>query len=148
MDIIIASGQPNLRFGLEVLLRQQPGLVVIGTVSNAESLLAIIHTAWPDLVVMDWELPGYPPVKVLSEVKAAEHPPYFIILGKELDTAQVALAAGADEFLVQGDDPPITLLAAIHRARSCEEAPDQDDAAHQDTPHQDDGAAAPPRPAW
>jgi DNA-binding NarL/FixJ family response regulator len=93
---------------------------------------------------MDWELPGCPPVKVLSEVKAAEHPPYFIILGKELDTAQVALDAGADEFLVQGDDPPTTLLAAIHRARSSEEAPaDQDDAAHQD-----DGAAAPPRPAW
>ena len=116
MDILIASGQPNLRFSLEVFLRQQPGIVVIGTVSNAESLLAIIHTAWPDLVVMDWELPGCSPVKVLSEVKAAEHPPYFIILGKELDTAQVALAAGADEFLVQGDDPPATLLAAIYRA--------------------------------
>ena len=142
MDILIASGQPNLRFGLEVFLRQQPGLVVIGTVSNVESLLAIIHTARPDLVVMDWELPGYPPVKVLSEVKAAEHPPHFIILGKELDTAQVALAAGADEFLVQGDDPPTTLLAAIHRARSSKKAPDQD-AADQDPLHQDDGAEAP-----
>ena len=54
-----------------------------------------------------------------------------------------ARAAGADEFLVQGDDPPTTLLAAIHRARSSEEAPDQDDADQDDAPHQDDGAAAP-----
>lgn len=143
MDIIIASGQPNLRFSLEVFLRQQPGLVVIGTVSNVKSLLAIIHTARPDLVVMDWALSSYPPVKVLSELKAAEHPPHFIILGKESNAAQVALDAGADEFLVQGDDPPTTLLAAIHRAGSSEEAPDQDDAAHQDTPHDLDGAEAP-----
>ena len=142
MDIIIASGQPNLRFSLEVFLRQQPGLVVIGTVSNVKSLLAIIHTARPDLVVMDWALSSYPPVKVLSEVKAAEHPPHFIILGKESNAAQVALDAGADEFLVQGDDPPTTLLAAIHRAGSSEEAPDQD-AADQDTPHDLDGAEAP-----
>ena len=126
MDILIASGQPNLRFSLEVLLRQQPGIVVIGTVSNTESLLAIIQAARPNLVVMDWELPGCSPVKVLAKVKAAEPPPHFIILGKELDTSQVALDAGADEFLVQGDDSPTTLLAAIRRARSSEEAPDQD----------------------
>ena len=125
MDILIASEQANLRFSLEVFLRQQPGLVVIGTVSNAKSLLAIIHTAPPDLVVMDWELPGYLPVKVLSEVKAAEHPPYFIILGKESNASQVALDAGADEFLVQGDDPPAKLLAAIRRAGSSEPAADQ-----------------------
>jgi DNA-binding NarL/FixJ family response regulator len=131
MDILIASGQPNLRFSLEVFLRQQPGLVVIGTVSDAESLLAVIHTARPDLVVLDWELPSYPLVKVLSEVKAAEHPPHFIVLGKELNTAQVALDAGADEFLGHWDDPPTTLLAAIRRAGSSQEAPDQDDAAHQ-----------------
>jgi DNA-binding NarL/FixJ family response regulator len=128
MDILIASGQPNLRFGLEVFLKQQPGLVIIGIVNDSESMLAIIYTAQPDLVVMDWELASHPPVKVLSEIKAAEHPPYFIVLGKELNTTQIALDAGADEFLVQ-DDPPTTLLAAIDRARSGGKGPDQDNGA-------------------
>ncbi len=137
MDVLIASGQPNLRFSLEVFLRQQPGIVIIGTVSNAESLLALIQTARPDLVVMDWDLPGCSPVEVLSEVKAVEHPLHCIILGKELDTSQVALDAGADEFLVQGDDPPTTLLAAIRRVGSSEEVPDQD------ADDQDDAAGAP-----
>jgi DNA-binding NarL/FixJ family response regulator len=118
MDVLLASGQPNLRFSLEVFLRQQPGIVVVGIVSNAKSLLAIIHAARPDLVILDWELPGRSPVEVLSEVKAAEPPPYFIILGKESNASQVALDAGADEFLVQGDDPPAKLLAAIRRAGS------------------------------
>ena len=118
MDILIVCEQSSLRFSLEVFLRQQPGIVVIGTVNSAESMSAIIHTARPDLVVMDWDLPGCSPVDVLTKIKAVEHTPHFIVLGKDINTAQIALDAGADEFLIWGDDPPSSLLAAIHRVGS------------------------------
>jgi len=125
MDVLIASGQPNLRFGLEVFLRQQSGLVIVGTVSNADGLLAMIHAAQPNLVIMDWELPDRLPVEVLSEAKTAEHTPHFIILGKDLNTSPAAMDAGADEFLLQGDYPA-NLLAAIRRVGSSKPAVDQD----------------------
>jgi DNA-binding NarL/FixJ family response regulator len=126
MDILIASEQSNLRFSLEVFLRQQPGIVVMAAVNSTESLSAIIHTARPDLVMMDWDLPGRSPVEVLTEIKAIEHAPHFIILGKDVDTAQIALGAGADEFLIWGDDAPTSLLAAIHRVGSGKQPSDQD----------------------
>jgi DNA-binding NarL/FixJ family response regulator len=124
MDVLIASGQPNLRFSLEVFLRQQPGIVIIGTVSNAASLLAIVYAARPNLVIMDWELPGCSPVEVLSEVKAAEYPPQVIILGKDLSASQAAIDAGADGFLLQGDYPT-NLLAIIRRVGLSEPAAGQ-----------------------
>jgi DNA-binding NarL/FixJ family response regulator len=41
-----------------MLLKQEPGVNVVGTVSEAESLLALVKTTRPDLVFLDWELPG------------------------------------------------------------------------------------------
>jgi DNA-binding NarL/FixJ family response regulator len=116
MDVLIASGQPNLRFSLEVFLRQQPGILVTGTVSNTKSLLAMIHLDQPDLVVVDWALPGRLLEDVLAEVKAAEHAPHIIVLTKDTDRSHAALAAVADELLLQADDPA-GLLAAIGRIR-------------------------------
>ncbi len=126
MDVLIASGRPNLRFSLEVFLRQQSGIVVLGTVSNTESLLAIIHATRFDVVVMEWELSGScSPVEVLSEAKTVEHPPHFVILGKDIDRSQAALDTGAVEFLLQWDSPA-DLLAAIRRAGATGQAPNQE----------------------
>ena len=126
MDVLIASGQPNLRFSLEVYLRQQPGIVVAGSVSTTESLLAVIHAASPDVVIMDWALPGREKAGLLSEAKAAESSPYFVILGRDENASRAALDAGADDFLLQGDYPA-DLWAAIRRFASDDPATDQNE---------------------
>ena len=42
MDVIIASSQSNLRFSLEVFLRQQSGIVILGTVTILAGIVAVI----------------------------------------------------------------------------------------------------------
>jgi DNA-binding NarL/FixJ family response regulator len=116
MDILLASARSDLRFALEVLLREQPGLAVTGTATGSEGLLALARSSCPDLVIVDWDLPGRPPADVLAVVRALDCRPYLIILGRNARDRKPALAAGADGFVLRGD-PPDRLLAAVQQAR-------------------------------
>jgi DNA-binding NarL/FixJ family response regulator len=117
MDVLLASARPDLRFALQVLLREQPGLAVTGTATGAEGLLALVEATCPDVVIFDWELPGRQPADILAEARTLDCPPFVIILGKDEAAHQAALNAGADAFVVRGDSPE-HLLDAVRQARS------------------------------
>ena len=127
MDVVLASSRSDLRFALEVFLREQPGVVVIGTAMRARGLLALVESTCPDLVILDWGLPAPPAVGqagageplswVQGAARACERPPSIIVLGRNEIDRQAALDAGAD-FYVQRGDPPETLLATLRQLRS------------------------------
>jgi DNA-binding NarL/FixJ family response regulator len=117
MDIVLASQDHDLRLALEMLLREESGAYVVGTVSHSQALLALIRTVCPDLVLLDWDLPGQPSTEVLAQVKSADCTPKIVVLSKDGDAQEVALAAGADAFVVKGD-PPRQLLAALRHVSS------------------------------
>jgi DNA-binding NarL/FixJ family response regulator len=117
MDVLLASARSDLRFALEILLREEPGVSVLGTATGTEGLLALLGTHCPDLVVFDWELPGRPSCELLATISDADCTPYTLVLGKDNATRDEALAAGADAFALRGDSPD-QLLAVVRRARS------------------------------
>ena len=71
MRILIADDQPKVRFAMRVLLDRQPGLVVVGEAVHADSLLAQAAKACPDLVLLDWELPGLPVTDLLVALRSS-----------------------------------------------------------------------------
>jgi len=111
MDIVLASQEYDLRLALELLLREEPGAYVVGTASSTQGLLGLIQSACPDLVLLDWDLPGLPSIEVLAEVSSADCRPKIIVLGKDPEARPVALAAGADAFVVKGEPPEQLLIA-------------------------------------
>ena len=117
MDVVLASARSDQRFALEVLLREQPGVAVVGTTTGTEGLLALIETTGPDLVILDWDLPGRLPADVLVAARSLDCPPYMIILDSDRASQPVALSAGADAFVLRGDSPTV-LLDAVDQARS------------------------------
>ena len=117
MEIVLASAQFDLRVALEILLREEPGTDVVGTASGAASLRALLQASRPELVLLDWDLPGHPPASLVAEAKSLNPLIQVIVLGKDPDLKQVALASGADAFIVKGD-PPRPLLTAIRMTRS------------------------------
>lgn len=123
MRVLLATKHSDLRLALEVLLGEEPGVTVIGAVSETEGLRALLRITRPDLVFLDWDLPGRPLDDLLSEARVLDQHPCFIVLGKHSDARQVALNAGADAFVIQGD-PPRDLLNAFRdiRARCVEES--------------------------
>jgi DNA-binding NarL/FixJ family response regulator len=102
---------------LEVLLSEEPGVVVVGGVSEAEGLLALTKIMAPDLVMMDWDLPGRSPADVLSTSRTIGPQTRFIVLGSHADEQQAAMDAGGDAFVVKGNSPQ-QLLTVFRALRS------------------------------
>lgn len=116
MYILVATKHTDLRLAIELYLAEEPGVTIVGTASEAPSLRALVRTARPDLVVLDWALPGHSPSSLLAEIKSIDRPPQVIVLGAEVELKPVVLAAGADAFVLKAD-PPGHLLAAVRQAR-------------------------------
>ncbi len=112
MRIILADNQPKVRLALQLLLGQEEERSVVGEVANTEDLFAQIEKTSPDLVLLDWDLPGVPMVDLLSALNNTYPALSVIALSWRLEMEYTALDAGADAFVSKAD-PPEQLLAAI-----------------------------------
>jgi DNA-binding NarL/FixJ family response regulator len=119
MRVFLADDQPKVRSALRLLLEQEPGLCVVGEAAEAEDLLAQLKATRPDLMLLDWELPGLSPTnsvrsgKQLVSVLHVFYPNLRVIaLSGRPEACQAAVAAGVDAFVSKGD-PPERLLATL-----------------------------------
>jgi DNA-binding NarL/FixJ family response regulator len=112
VNIMIGDAQPRVRFGLRLLLEQQPGWRVAGEAEDAQVLLKAVLHGCPDLVLLDWELPGMPALELLTMIRQAC--PYLgvVFMSGKSELRQAALQAGADRFTCK-TDPPEKLLGSI-----------------------------------
>jgi len=112
MNILIGDAQPRIRFGLRLLFEQQPGWNVTGEVDDAQALLDAVRRGCPDLVLLDWELPGIPAEELLALIR--QHCPCLgvVFMSGKLELRSMALLAGADIFAYKAD-PPEKLLEQI-----------------------------------
>ena len=117
MQALVATKQADLRLAIELYLVEEPGMDIVGTASEAAGLRSLARTTRPDLIMLDWDLPGHSPTSLLAELKRIDSCLQVIVLGKELEQRTVVLAAGADAFVLKGD-PPGRLLTAIRQARA------------------------------
>jgi DNA-binding NarL/FixJ family response regulator len=113
MRILIADNDLRVRAALHVLLVEQDETVVVAECADLEGLVAQIQAFSPELVLLDWELPGRPAAAFLLARSHAARPK-LIVLGTRLETRAAALAIGADDF-VHKADPPDAFLAAVER---------------------------------
>jgi len=117
MRVVLAVQHRDIRLALQLYLDGEPSLSIVGTAVEAASLRALLHTTHPDLVILDWDLPGYASTPLLAEVKRSSPPPQIIVLGTDERLRRTALAAGADLFILSGDLPD-DLSDAIRQIRS------------------------------
>jgi DNA-binding NarL/FixJ family response regulator len=112
LNILIGDASPRVRFGLRLLLEQQPGWRVAGEAEDAQALLEAVRCGCPDLVLLDWELPGMPAEELLSVIRQACPRLWVIFMSGKAELRQMALQAGADIFAYKAD-PPEKLLGLI-----------------------------------
>jgi DNA-binding NarL/FixJ family response regulator len=117
MRVLIATAQPNLRLSLEIYFSEQPGVDIVGSASASGSLVALIQTARPDIVITDWELPG-PPLPSLLKSMVETQKPKIIILNNDEDQL-LAREKGADVIVPKGT-PPDLLLKTLRQL--CQES--------------------------
>jgi DNA-binding NarL/FixJ family response regulator len=112
MHILLADNQGEVRSALRFLLEQEPGMWVVGEAAEAEALLAQEAAVQPDLVLLDWELPGSQPTDLLAALRVRRRTIVIALSGRP-EARQQALNAGVDAFVSKGE-PPERLLATLY----------------------------------
>ena len=113
MYVLVADDQSRVRSALRLLLEQEPGIQVLGEAVDTTGLLDWVKAACPNLVLLDWELPGLGVDRLLPTLRELCPGLAVIALSGRPEARQAALDAGVDAFVSKGD-PPERLLAAVN----------------------------------
>jgi DNA-binding NarL/FixJ family response regulator len=112
LRVILADDQQKVRSALKLVLEQTPESCVVGEVADAEALLTQAAVSCPDLVLLDWGLPGLVGGDLLASLRDICPQVQFIALSSQPEARQPALASGIDIFINKAE-PPEKLLSAI-----------------------------------
>jgi DNA-binding NarL/FixJ family response regulator len=112
--VLIVEDQQVLASALEIAIGTQPDMDCVGTAATVDEALAQVALRWPDVVLMDIQLPGTDGIEGTRRIKAI-HPDVSILIltaGATPVRLAAAAAAGAGGFLAK-DGPFSEVLAAI-----------------------------------
>src|SRR5271157_944527 len=113
MRVILADDQPDVRSAIRLILEERPGIEVISEVSKSGDLLPEIRRCCPDVIFLDWELPGIGSEELVPLLRALCPRLSVIALSSSPQVKQAALRAGVHEFICKSD-PPESFLIAVH----------------------------------
>jgi len=104
LKVLVAEDDPFLRM---ILVKLLTGAVDLRVADNGQEAWRRFHADPPDVLVMDWMMPGLDGLNVCRRVKAEAHFCYVILLSAKdaMDDTVDALECGADAYLVKPVEP-------------------------------------------
>ena len=117
MKVLLADPKSNIRYGLTVLLGEQPDLEIVGETDDSGVLLAQVKATSPDLLLLSWDLPGMKVSELLGQIRILCPKLSIIALSGKSNNRELALQSGADDFICKGDSPE-KLLASIRQIQN------------------------------
>jgi DNA-binding NarL/FixJ family response regulator len=104
MKVLIADDQSEVRSALKVLLEQETELDIIGEAEDIDSMLSSAESDHPDLILLDWELPGKSMIRIIPILRQLVKGLKIIALSVRLESAGAAAEAGVDAFISKGEN--------------------------------------------
>jgi DNA-binding NarL/FixJ family response regulator len=129
--IVVVDDHPALRAGLETVLRSEPGLVPVGSAERGEELFPLLNRTRPDVVLLDYHLPGSDGLQLCRRIKSDALAPQVLLYSAYAGGALAlpAALAGADGVIGKGI-PALELFEAVRRVARGERVmppiPDED----------------------
>ncbi len=105
IKVLIVDDHPFTLMGAEDYLKDYQEIEVAGTATRGDEALEKIASLQPDVIVLDYNLPGKKGSKVAAEIKAQGWPVRVLAFSayNELDIVQEMLNAGALGYLLKTD---------------------------------------------
>jgi two-component system, OmpR family, KDP operon response regulator KdpE len=97
--ILIVDDDPHFRRTLQLALHSYG--YKAGDAANGEEALEAVRTTVPDLIVLDWQLPGMNGIQTCRALRARYSVPVIIVSGNRSNSKIAALDAGANDFLAK-----------------------------------------------
>lgn len=108
--IVLADDNSKVRSALRLILEQDVHIQVVAEVENSCDLISIAKLTSPDLVLLDWELPGDMRIEtVVTELHRNRPAPRVIALSGLPQVRNLAMALGADDFVCKVDPPELLI---------------------------------------
>ena len=107
--VLLADQHPDIRLALAILLNKEPGVIIVGSVSEAEGLLALAKTAQPDIVILDSNLPGNPTEDILTSLRCLDQHPKILLLSNSPTALLQTYQTNVDAITGKNDPPEILL---------------------------------------
>ena len=118
LKTFIADDQPCVRKAVRLTLERMNDLAIIGEACDAIDMLTKLKSLRPDVLIMDWELPGLAG-STLYGLRVILPETTIIALSSRPENQRLALGFGANGF-VNKSAPPETLMhtmnALTHRS--------------------------------
>jgi len=114
MKVVICDDQAIVRDGLEMLLRLEPDMDVVGTAEDGAAAVEIVAKETPDLVLIDLKMPIMNGVEATRQILAKYPEVKVLVLTTYDDDEWVfdAIRAGASGYLLK-DTPRDEVVKAI-----------------------------------
>ena len=114
--ILIVDDHPAMRAGLSAALRAEPSLVPLNVASSVADLWPTLNRTKPDVVVLDYHLPGDDGLVLCRRIKRQVPPPAVLLYSAYADASLTipARLAGVDG-LINKSAPANELYDAIRR---------------------------------
>jgi two-component system, NarL family, response regulator NreC len=103
MRAIVVDDYPPFLTALIALLSGKNGIEVVGQAHNGEDALKLAADVKPELVLVDFTMPGMNGIEVAKRLKSAPAAPKVIVMSfhAEPEYKDMALQAGADGYVVK-----------------------------------------------
>ncbi|MDX1417037.1 MAG: response regulator transcription factor [Candidatus Promineifilaceae bacterium] len=105
MRVLLADDHLPVRSALKLALSQLPEFEIVGEAADATSLLRAAAHKEPDLLLLDWELPGLPMEQLLRLLRFERPSLKIFALSSRPEAEQAALVAGVHIFRSKTDQP-------------------------------------------
>ncbi|MEI7772100.1 MAG: response regulator transcription factor [Chloroflexales bacterium] len=114
MKVLICDDQALIRDSLELLLRLERDMVVVGQAQDGAEAVELTAQHQPDLVLMDLKMPGMNGIEATRQIRARWPQIKVLVLTTYDDDAWVfdAIRAGAAGYLLK-DTPRAEVIAAV-----------------------------------
>jgi DNA-binding NarL/FixJ family response regulator len=114
--ILLVDAHPIVRRGMRHLISASGDMSVCGEAASGDEAIAKINELKPDLVVLDFSLPGKSGIDLLKEIKARRPQVQILVVSRYEENiyAQRVLRAGALGYIMQREATE-NILSAIRR---------------------------------
>lgn len=104
--VVLADAQFLIRFALKELLKETNTFLVIGEVGNEAELNKIIAEMPPDIIVIDYNQPGFFSIESIKNIKLAHPTIEFLVISSDTNKENIydVINAGVLRFLTKKCD--------------------------------------------
>ncbi|MBE0669215.1 MAG: response regulator transcription factor [Anaerolineales bacterium] len=111
--VFLAEGERHVLEALRLVLEQQTDFEIIGEARSAEGLLAYACKLSPDAILLDWDLPGFHPQRLISTLRECCPVAKIVALSVKPEHEKLTRQYGLDGFISK-QLPPESFLASLN----------------------------------